>query len=192
MKLFTVIDFETTGLSAIKDQITEIGAIKIDEHGNEYGRFHTFVKLENGNVPSKYAKVTEEQCATGLNEEYAIDILMDFIDNTTVIAQYAPFDLSFIFHRGFSSVEDFICTRALTHMLEPTENPSLAPTCERLGIKMLDAHRAIDDVLMTIQVFLKQKAKADSYGLAYENTVVDFKNRPLTFTPKNATVVKED
>lgn len=192
MKLFTVIDFETTGLDATKDQITEIGAIKIDEEGNEYGRFHTFIKLEGGRLPSRFAKVTEEQCATGLNEEYALDLLLDFIDDTTVVAQSAPFDLSFLYHRGYASVQKFICTRALTHMLEPTENPSLAPTCERLGIEMLDAHRAIDDVKMTIQVFLKQKEKADMYGLAYENTVVDFKNRPLTFVPNWSTVVKED
>ena len=188
MTLYTIIDFETTGLDANKEQITELAALKIDDKGNEYGSLHSFVELTGGRKPSKFAKVTEAQCATGITQWEAMSALQHFISDTIVIAQYAPFDFSFLPWRP----KQFICTRALTHMVEPGENPSLGPTCERNGITMLDAHRAMDDVRMTKEVFLIQKAKAEAAALGYRNTVVDFKNRPLNFVPGHATIIKED
>lgn len=187
--LYTILDFETTGLEAGKEQITEIAALKIDADGNEYGTFHTFIRLTAGRKPSPYAKVTEEECARGMGQPEALSILSSFCRDTIVIAQYAPFDFSFI--HDYFTPRTFICTRALTHFVEPLENPSLVPTCERHGIEVLNAHRAMDDVLMTKEVFLLQKAEADKKGLNYLNTVVDFKNRPLKYTPARAKVVVE-
>jgi DNA polymerase III subunit epsilon len=186
-ELYTIIDFETTGLDSEKEQITELAALKIDADGNEYGSYHTFIQLMNGLKPSPYAKVTEFDCSTGILQWQAMQALEDFIDSTTVVAQYAPFDLSFVTFKPAK----FICTRALTFLVEPDENPSLGPTVERLGIEMLDAHRAIDDVRMTKEVFLHQKNIADKQGIEYRNTVVDFKNRPLRFTPAHAKIIKE-
>lgn len=186
-RLYTVIDFETTGLDAKVEQVTEIAAIKIDEDGNEVGRFHTFVNLTEGRKPSPYAKVTEEQCATGVGAYGALISLHHFVADTTVVAQYVPFDFSYLPFRPLR----FVCTRALNWMLDPEENPSLGVACERLGIEVLDEHRAVDDVLMTIQLFLHQKKRAEELELDYENTVVDFQKRPLQFIPEHAKVVKE-
>lgn len=47
-KTYVVLDLETTGLDYKSEQITEIGAIKIDEGFNEIDRFHTMVALEEG------------------------------------------------------------------------------------------------------------------------------------------------
>lgn len=186
-RLYTVIDFETTGLDAAVEQVTEVAAIKIDEDGNEVGRFHTFVNLTEGRKPSPYAKVTEEQCETGISAYNALLSLHSFCNDTTVVAQYVPFDFSYLPFRPLK----FVCTRALNWMLDPQENPSLGVTCERLGIEVLDEHRAVDDVLMTIQLFLHQKKRAEEAGLEYENTVVDFQKRPLKFVPAHGKVLKE-
>lgn len=186
-RLYTIIDFETTGLDAETEQLTEVAAIKIDEEGTIYGSFHTFVELTDGRVPSPYAKVTTEQCATGISAWSALNMLHLFMADTTVVAQYAPFDFSFLEWRP----KQFICTRALTHLIEPDENPSLGPTVERLGLEVLDAHRAMDDALMTREVFLIQLARAKEKGIEFENTVVDFKSRPLRFKPGYAKIIKE-
>lgn len=186
-KLYTIIDFETTGLDAETEQLTEVAAIKIDEDGTIYGTLHTFVQLTDGRLPSPYAKVTPEQCATGIGAWSALNMLHMFMAETTVVAQYAPFDFSFLEWRP----KHFICTRALTHLVEPGENPSLGPTVERLGIQALDAHRAMDDVLMTRDVFLIQLARAKEKAIEFENVVVDFKSRPLRFKPGYAKIIKE-
>ena len=187
--LYTIIDFETTGLDAKKEQVTEIAALKIDAEGNEYGSFHTFVRLTDGRKPSPYAKVTEEECEYGMDESEALTMLSSFCKETIVVAQYAPFDFSFI--DAYLHPEKFICTRTLTFMVEPNENPSLVPTCERNNIKVLNAHRAMDDVMMTKKVFLMQKSEADRKELGYRNVIVDFKKRPLVFIPENARIIKE-
>lgn len=186
-QFYTIIDFETTGLSHETDQITEVAAIKVDEDGREHARFQSFIKLTEGRVPSPYAKVTVEDCAGGIESEQAFTALWGLCYDTIVVAQYAPFDLAF-FPWG---PDNFICTRTLTHLVEPGENPSLTPTCERNGIDLLDAHRALDDVLMTKEVFFLQKKRAEELGVEFKNTVVDFKKRPLRFTPKHAKIIKE-
>lgn len=186
-QFYTIIDFETTGLDADTEQLTEMAAIKIDEDGREYGRLQTFVSLTNGRVPSPYAKVTVEDCIGGVDEYQAFSALWALCYDSTVVAQYAPFDFSFMPW----GPDNFICTRTLTHLVEPGENPSLQPTCERNGVELLEAHRALDDVLMTKDVFFIQKKRADELGVQYRNTVVDFKKRPLRFTPKHAEVIQE-
>ncbi|WP_273854057.1 3'-5' exonuclease [Guptibacillus spartinae] len=187
--LYTIIDFETTGLDAKKEQVTEIAALKIDAKGNEYGSLHTFVRLTNGRKPSPYAKVTEEECEHGMEESEALTMLSSFCKDTIVVAQYAPFDFSFI--DTYLQPKEFICTRTLTFMVEPKENPSLVVTCERNNIKVLNAHRAMDDVMMTKEVFLLQKSEADKKEFDYRNVIVDFKKRPLVFVPENAIIINE-
>lgn len=189
-EMFTILDFETTGLSADTEQITELAAKKYNADGGCVGTLHTFVRLTQGREPSPYAKVTREDCEAGLDEINAMQMLRTFLGGSTVVAQYAPFDFSFLAKHGFMP-EEFICTRALTHLVEPGENPSLVPTVERLGFHVLDAHRALDDVLMTKQVFFTQKERAEKQGIDYRNTVVDFVQRPLRFTPAHATIIKE-
>jgi DNA polymerase III subunit epsilon len=191
-KIYTIIDFETTGLNLDPknpDQITEMAALKIDETGREIASFHTFVKLTEGRKPSKFAKVTEEDCENGMDEVEALLFLDTFSHGTTLVAQSAPFDLSFLDWQPMN----FICTRALTFMVEPKgTNPSLAPTCERHGIKLKDHHRAMSDVKATKEVLLLMVEKAKEEGIEnYENAVVDFIERPINFRPKFSNVFKE-
>lgn len=180
--MYTVIDFETTGLDYRKEQITEIGAIRLDRNFNEVGSFHTFVKLKEGNELSKFTDITQEQVDTGANELEAVSQLIRFIGTTTVVAQYAPFDLAFLANFKYHP-SNFICTKSLTSQAEPDESSSLGPTCERLGIELVNAHRALDDARATAQV-LKHRMTVDE-GLEYGNTLVITPGRPLNFLPKN-------
>lgn len=190
MKLYTVLDFETTGLNNPigSDQPTQVAAIKYDDQGNEVARFSTYVCLGQGKEPSEHSPhVTKELCNTGLSYGTIQDLLFDFIDDSTLVCQSAPFDMSFLDWHP----HNFICTRALTWLIEPKENPSLAPTCERHGIKLVDHHNAIADVKATKDVLFLMMKKAEEKGIEYHNTVVDFKKRPLVFTPLHARVLEE-
>jgi DNA polymerase III subunit epsilon len=194
MKTYTVIDFETTGLDYKTDQIIEIAAVKIDENFKEIGRFHTMVKLNEGRELPRFIKeltgINEEDLVAGMDEQNALATLILFIDDSTVIAQNASFDLSFLNRLNMCEIDSFICTRALTKLIEPNENPSLKTTCERHGIKLEGHHRGMNDVLATIEVFKLMKAKADELGVEYQNVVIDSSERPLRFIPGCAKVIK--
>ena len=184
--MYTVIDFETTGLDFRKEQITEIGAVRLDENFNEVGVFHTFVTLQPGNKLSEFTDITMEMVNTGVAEAQAVAQLVSFIGKSTVVAQYAPFDLAFLHKRGYSP-SAFICTKSLTSLAEPDRPSGLGQTCERLGISLVNAHRALDDAKATGQV-LKHRLIVDGL-VGKENTLVVAEGRPFNFIPRHTTKI---
>lgn len=192
MAVYTVIDFETTGLDYKTEQVIEIAALKVNEDFEEIGRFSTFVRLEK-ELPSfitELTNITENDLVHGLQELSALYLLKGFIDDSTVVAQNAPFDLSFLCGDLYKEPKYFVCTRAMTKLNEPNESPSLKPTCERHGIQLEGHHRAMNDVKATLEIFKIMKEKSERNGISYLNTVIDTPKRPLTFIPKNSKVIK--
>lgn len=181
---YIVIDFETTGLNYTKEQVIEIAAIKLDTDFKEIGSFNTFVKLNKGKtLPdfiTKLTGITTEDLYYGMDEKSAMRALIDFIGESTVVAQYAPFDLAFLAKAGFEP-KRFICTKSLTAQAEPYESSSLVPTCQRLGIPLENVHRAIDDARATAKL-LKYRMKND-FDIEIFNTLCISSDRPLMFIP---------
>lgn len=190
---YVVFDLETTGLDYKKEQVIEIGAIKLDSEFNEIGRLHTMVKLTEGNVISpfitKLTGITEAMTYEGLSEVTALNMLKDFIGGSVVVAQHAPFDLSFI--AKAVEPEYFIDTRSLSRMLNPDEKAGLKDLCERYGVDLVH-HRSISDVKATIEVFKIMMQDAKDTGTAFLNIIVATPDRPLAFVPLSATVISLD
>ncbi|QHZ58628.1 3'-5' exonuclease [Brevibacillus sp. NSP2.1] len=193
-KLYTFIDLETTGLDYRTDQIIEIAAVKTDLE-REYGRFQTFVRLEEGReLPELITDLTgiiKEDLHDDLWGDWSVIPLAWFIGESTAVAHNAPFDLAFL-HAHNIHPESFVCTRALAKLVEPTELPSLKDVCARHGVDLTGHHRAMNDVLATIEVFRKLAPIAEARGIEYRNVVVNSPERPLTFVPYNAKVVEVD
>jgi DNA polymerase-3 subunit epsilon len=194
MKNYVVIDFETTGLDYKTEQITEVALIKYDPQFNEIGSFNSLVKLDEGRVLSDFIKnltgLTEEALSHGMNQHVVWYMIDQFIDSDTiVVAQYAPFDLAYMEYQGGIIVENFICTKSLTSQVEPTLSSSLKPTCERLGIKLDNAHRAFADVRATAEV-LQYRLSQPEIQLV-ENYIVKSPDRDLNFIPYNTIEVLE-
>jgi DNA polymerase III subunit epsilon len=187
---YVFLDFETTGLDYQTEQIIEIGAIKVDDNFDELGRFHTMVALEEGReLPefiTKLTGITTEDLIGAPTEEEALYQLREFIDDSIVVAQNAPFDLSFLSRGGFEP-ELFICTRALFRYVEPELSASLKDVCARRGISLEGHHRALNDVEATIEAF-KQYVKEIPPNYDMFNVVLDAPDRPLRFVPKGAKV----
>lgn len=188
-EIYTFIDLETTGLNYETEQIIEIAAVKTDLE-REYGRLQMFVRLDEGRqLPdfiTELTGITADSLIHGLTPYSAMSALFYLADNTTVVAHNAPFDLSFLYWYA----ESFVCTRALAKLVEPTESASLAVVCARHSIDLTGHHRAMNDVLATIEVFRKLAPIAEARGIDYRNVVVDSPERPLTFVPHNAKVVE--
>jgi DNA polymerase III epsilon subunit-like protein len=200
-EIVTVLDIETTGLDPLADHITEIAAIRAEVgpggYIREIGRFQTYVALPSiaGEVIEIPEFITD---LTGIKTEdlrgaprhwFAVDSVMDFARDSNLIAHNVPFDFAFI-DRIYDGLPSgwFACTRAMSRLIDPDENASLAPTCERYGIALNGHHRAMNDVEATLQLYAVLKAKAIIKGITYRNVVVDSAERPLTYTPPGAIV----
>jgi len=197
-EIFTVLDVETTGLDYATDHLTEIAAIRVemgtDGTYREVGRLHTFVALPPGyEVPPFITELTGIKAAdlTGAPHWWdAIDALRSFAEGSIAVAHNAPFDLAFLHYRF--SPDRFVCTRALSRLLEPAESAKLADVCVRHGIELADHHRAINDAEATVKVLalLWPRVEAESVCVEYQNVVIDSEERPLTFVPRGAIVRK--
>lgn len=95
---YVVFDIETTGLDADKDQIIEIGAVKVREAEPEE-HFHVLV-TSGRQLPSKVVEltgITDEMLAKeGIPLEEAIQEFLEFVDDFVVVAHHASFDCEFI------------------------------------------------------------------------------------------------
>ena len=159
-KEFVVFDLETTGTEVEKDEITEIGAVKI-KNGKIYETFHTLVKPKQ----SISAKITE---LTGIDDEmvknaptYA-DVLPDFFKFTrgaVLVAHNADFDCKFIKHHAkalnYFFDNDVIDTVQFARdTVLGLSNYKLNTVCEHFNIKFLH-HRALSDAYATAEMFIE-------------------------------------
>lgn len=197
----TVIDIETTGLDAATDHITEIAAIRAevgaDGSVREIGRFQTFVALPpDDDIAPEITQLTgirAEDLRGAPRRWWAVDSVMAFADSTPLVAHNAPFDLSFI-DRVFSGLppDGFVCTRALSRLVDPDESARLADCCARYGITLNGHHRAMNDAEATLQLYALLRQKAEAAGIEYRNVVIDSEERPLKYVPPGAIVKKTE
>jgi DNA polymerase III epsilon subunit-like protein len=187
---YVVLDFETTGLNHHEDDVIEIAAVRLDADFNETASFQTFVKLEKQVNVSEFITgltgITTEMAQRGMHKPIAFSMLRDFIGHSIVVAQWAPFDLAFLKKKmgGFEPTK-FICTKSLTSLIAPHESSSLGPTCARLGIDLLDSHRAMADARATAAIL---KAYA-AMGPINPNIIVVSPGRPLRHIPNRTEAI---
>lgn len=187
---YTVLDFETTGLNYLTEQVIEIGAIKLDDDFTEIGRLHTLVKLTEGQELKPFITeltgLTVEDTNNGVSEITGLNMLKDFIDDSTVVAQHAPFDLAFL--SKAVEPEYFIDTRSLSCLINPDEKAGLKDLAKRYGVEFTH-HRSISDVEATIEVLKPMLAEAKKKNLPVTNIVVKAPDRELKFIPLSAVVL---
>ena len=160
-KTYVVFDIETTGFSAEKDKITEIGAAKIVN-----GKIvETFGELINPqiNIPRHITEITGISNEMVKGKEPITGVLPKFLafcKGSTLVAHNAKFDVSFVkqnaFNQGFEFNYEIVDTLSLARELLPQlENHKLQTVANELQVDLLNAHRATDDATATAKIFLK-------------------------------------
>lgn len=158
---FVVFDIETTGFSAIKDRIIEIGAVKVED-GRITDRYSTFV---NPGRPIPY-EITR---LTGIDDSMVMDApditvvlpaFLEFCKDSVLVAHNAGFDVGFI--QQNCRYQDRPCdftyvdTVALARVLLPALSKyRLNVVAKALGISLENHHRAVDDAGATAEIFEK-------------------------------------
>lgn len=166
---YIVVDLETTGLNALQDDIIEIAAIHIQNH-NLVNKYTCLVKTEK-EIPNEIVNLTEitnEMLEMdGISQRQAIEGLLKFIDNKALVIHNAKFDLSFlnaictklelpIIHNEYKDTLQ-LCRR----MVSGLENYRLKTIAEYFDIDLTGAHRALNDSMITMNIFEKLNNLSD-------------------------------
>ncbi len=170
---FVVFDIETTGLSASKDRITEIGAFRFVD-GKIMDKFSTFVNPER-HISEKITEltgITDEMVADAPSEEDAVRAFLEFCGkNAVVVAHNASFDTSFIkIAAARNNIEytlTHIDTLAISRGIFPQlKNHKLDTVAKHLKLGDFNHHRAYDDANMLADIFRIMLEKlSEEYGV---------------------------
>lgn len=168
---FTVFDLETTGLSPKKNEIIEIGAVKVKD-GEIIDRFNTFVKPSSP-IPNKITELTgiDDGMVTDapLIEE-ALEDFIEFFSDSILVAHNADFDYSFLnssMNRTDKEPLDnsVLDTLALSRALLPElKNHKLNTIADYYNVSLENHHRAVDDAEATAEVFLEFIEEIEQQG----------------------------
>ena len=156
---WVVFDFETTGLSASKHEIVEIGAIRYV--GNKRcGEYSTLIDPAGG-VTWATTRITGLTAADLCGQPRLGDVLDDFlqfIKGAVLIAHNAEFDASFLRAACANFNWEFhcpiYCTLKMARQLLPQlEKRSLDALAQHYGLSFSSRHRSIGDAQVTAAVF---------------------------------------
>ena len=158
---YVVFDLETTGFSAIKDKIIEIGAVKV-VNGEIVDSFSTFVNPRRP-IPfeiTQLTSITDEMVMEYPDIETILPQFLEFIKDAVLVAHNAGFDVGFIEQNcRYQDIEPhfvYVDTVALARVLLPTLSKyKLNVVAKALDISLENHHRAVDDAGATAEIFVK-------------------------------------
>lgn len=188
---FICFDIETTGLSAARDKITEIGAVKV-ENGVITDTFSTFANPEMP-IPQKITQltgITDDMVKDAPSQSEAVGAFLEFAGDNVLVAHNAPFDTSFIAKAcedmgreyNYTSIDTVAISRAI---LTDIKNCKLDTVAKFLRLGDFNHHRATDDAEMLARIFIDLCQRlTDDYGITKTNDINtkiaggDFKKLP--------------
>ena len=161
--IYIVLDLETTGVDAEKDEIIEIGAMVV-ECGKVKEKIHMLVLCDNP-VPNSITELTgitnDDLHKDGIPLSNAIEKLKDFAEDVPFLCHNAPFEQKFLSTACKRIGEDefenrFIDTLEMARLLLPEQqNYKLTALAEYLDVPVLPPHRALNDCEMTYGIYVK-------------------------------------
>ena len=158
---YVAFDLETTGLSAAKDRIIEIGAV-VMKNGKEIERFQTFV--------NPGCKLSQEIIdLTGITDDLLVDApgieeilpkFLAFVGDRVLVAHNAKFDTGFIRNACARLGYEYKLTCADTLVLSQQLMPDLSRfkldiVAKALNLPNFNHHRAADDANICGLIFGK-------------------------------------
>jgi len=161
VKHLAIVDVETTGTSAMHDEIIDIGVVLVDEM-NIVGQWESLVKPNRSVSPfiTSITGITNDDLVSAPRFEDIADTLMELIDDRVFVAHNARFDYAFLkysFERmGRSFLMPHVCTVRLSRTLFPQERRhNLDSIINRFHIHVENRHRALPDSLAVYQFLQK-------------------------------------
>ncbi len=170
---YTVVDLETTGLSAVYDEIIEVAGLKV-RGGCVTDKFQQLVKPHEpiSDFISSLTGITNEMVLNAPDLSAVIGRFIDWVGDDVVLGHNVTFDVNFIYDASMTYLNkpfynDFLNTvRIARRLVKDVSNYRLSTLCEYYDIRVDGAHRALCDCLMTNQLFTKMKSGILEAGLS--------------------------
>ena len=189
--VFSVLDVETTGLSANSNHIIEIGIVKV-KNLKIVDRFETLIN-PGTTIPSFITQLTGISNEDVFDAPYFEDILeeiKEFVGDSIIAGHNFSFDSSFLkyeFMRNGSEplYNEQLCTLKLARRMFPDlRSKSLGSVTKHLKLRSKSAHRALSDAEVTGRALikminiLKKDSKIDSINelLGYQRKALATRN----------------
>ncbi|MGA7756696.1 MAG: DEDD exonuclease domain-containing protein [Ilumatobacteraceae bacterium] len=155
--VFCIIDLETTGGNRNEDQITEVGAVKV-QGGRCLGTFQTLVNPGRAIPPqiTVLTGLTDVLVSSAPRIGAVLPSLIDFVGDAVIVGHNVGFDVGFL--RAACERHDrpplpgrVVDTVALARRLVRDEVPDcrLGTLASRFRLDHRPSHRALDDALAT-------------------------------------------
>lgn len=189
MREYVAFDLETTGLSPEKDQMIEIGAVKIRD-SKIIGKYNCIIHPEVfvSDFIIELTGISREMLSQGIPMREGVEGFLEFSEGFPVLGHNIMFDYSFMkiaansIHRSFErdGVDTLVAARKL---LKNLKNKKLETLCAHYHYINEAAHRAYDDALATAVVFEQMKKEFPDETDAFRPRQLQYrvrKERPIT------------
>lgn len=194
MDSFIVYDLETTGVDPVKNEIIEIGAIKVCK-GVVVDTYSCLIN-PHISLPGEIVAltgITQKMVEGGLEKREAIQGFLNFASEDTVLGHNISFDYKFMKAAADSLFLPFekktLDTLKIARKhLKDLPDRRLGTLCSHYGYVNEHAHRALDDAMATYHVYQKMKEEffhidPDSF-LPQMGAVKTKKVEPMTLKQK--------
>ena len=180
---YVVFDTETTGFLPNKDEVVQIGALRIVNGQQAPGEVLDMLVNPGRPIPARSTavhRITDAMVADAPDMATAGRKFHSFARDAVLVAHNAPFDLAF-FHRysgqiGAKFDNPVLDTVMLSAVLfGMTEGHTLDELCRRLDVTLRDEHRhtALGDATATRDVFLRMLPMLEKRGLTTFGAVLN-------------------
>lgn len=163
MKDYVAFDLETTGLSPEKDQIIEIGAVKIRD-GKISGKYNCIIhpEIEVSDFIINLTGISRDMLEKGISLKEGVEGFLEFSEDFPVLGHNVMFDYKFMKMAAASFKHNFEkqgvdTLQVARKLLSGLENKKLETLCAHYDYVNQAVHRAYDDALATAVVFEQMK-----------------------------------
>jgi DNA polymerase-3 subunit epsilon len=164
---FVVFDLETTGLDASKDEIIEVGAIRVNRTSSQHETFQASIKPSR-KIPKRITDLTgisnEMLEENGEPLDKVLRKFAEFIGDLHLVTFNAEFDMAFLSNAAsrhqIEVKNEFSCALKMARRAWPGRRSyRLADLARDGNLSSEDAHRAIGDCQRTLVVYTAAAAK---------------------------------
>ncbi len=174
---YTVVDIETTGLNPGRDEILEIGAIRV-RNNQIVDKYHTLSKPKYPIPPfiTDINGITDEMVENADSIEAVLPGFIDFLDNDIILGFRTSFDVNFLYDEckkiNYELTNDFIDIRRISKRVLPNFQEETGRRYRltnfisyfKFGIQ---EHRALSDCNYTKMLYDKLNEIAESNDIDY-------------------------
>lgn len=166
---YTVVDIETTSLDSYYGEILEISAIKV-RNNKIVDEFSELIKTseEIGYFTTRLTGITNEMVIKDGKELIAVlQSFKEFVNDDIIVGHNVNFDINFLYdsmkeNLGIYLVNDYIDTLRLSRKVLPRlKHHKLDDLIDYFGLKKREEHRALNDCILTNQVYIELSKSLD-------------------------------